>query len=103
MAYHHDSPTDSFYNTQAWKKARAAYKKSKGGLCERCLKAGLVRPGTFVHHKTHLTVDNITNPDITLGFQNMCLLCRECHAAEHSKKRYIIDANGYAYGKEEQH
>ena len=99
MAYHHDSPTDSFYNTQAWKKARAAYKKSKGGLCERCLKAGLIRTGEFVHHKIHLDDDNITNPDITLSFSNMELLCRDCHAAEHAKKRYVIDANGFVYGR----
>lgn len=97
--HHHDSPTDWFYNTQAWKKARAAYKKSVGGLCERCLKAGLVRPGEFVHHKTHLSVNNINDPEITLGFQNMECLCRECHAAEHAKKRYVIDANGFVYGR----
>ena len=99
MSSHHDSPVDWFYNTSAWKKARAAYKKQAGGLCERCMKCGLVRPGEFVHHKTHLTPDNIQDSSITLGFGNMELLCRECHAAEHAKRRYVIDADGFVYGR----
>lgn len=94
-----NSAIDWFYNTQAWKKARAAYKKSQGGLCERCLAAGLIRAGEFVHHKKHLSVDNINDPVVTLGFDNMELLCRDCHAAEHSKKRYVVDANGFVHGR----
>ena len=97
--HHHDSPTSWFYGTSAWIKASKAYKKSVGGLCERCLKSGLVRPGVFVHHKIHLTLDNIDDPDITLNWKNLECLCRDCHAAEHARKRYVIDANGYVYGR----
>jgi len=88
-----------FYSTQAWKKTRAAYKKSKGGLCERCLKAGIIRAGEFVHHKIHLDATNLHNPNVTLSFDNLELLCRDCHAAEHSDKRYVVDANGYVHGR----
>ena len=95
----HDSPTDYFYNTQAWKKARNAYKKSVGGLCERCLRSGIIRAGEFVHHKIHLSVQNIDDPKITLGFDNMELLCRDCHAAEHAKRRYVVDAEGNVYAR----
>ena len=96
---HHDSPTDWFYGTQRWKRARAAYVKSVGGLCERCLAAGVIVPGEFVHHKQHLTVNNIHDPTIALSFDNMELLCRNCHAAEHNSKRYVIAADGRVHTK----
>ena len=48
------------------------------GLCVRCGK-----PGEIVHHKTYLTPQNIDNPYITLGEDNLETLCRECHAIEH--------------------
>ena len=47
-----------------------------------------------MHHKVRLTVDNIHDPMITLNFDNLELLCRECHAAEHGNKRYSVDALG---------
>ena len=36
-----------------------------------------------MHHIEELTPFNITNPEITLGFDNLELLCRECHLREH--------------------
>jgi len=86
----------AFYTSRAWADCRKAYKKSVGGLCERCLKAGRYSPGEIVHHKIHLTPQNITQPNITLDWDNLELLCRDCHAAEHDarKRRYKIDENG---------
>jgi 5-methylcytosine-specific restriction endonuclease McrA len=86
----------TFYKSQAWKKTQAAYKASKGGLCERCLKRGLFVPGIIVHHKVHLTPENIDNPMIALDWNNLELVCRDCHAQEHSGivKRYKIDELG---------
>ena len=89
--------TAAFYNTVMWQKCRAAYKKSKGGLCERCLERGIISPGEFVHHKIYLTPENIKEPAITLNPDNLELLCRDCHAEEHkrkAKKRYRITATG---------
>lgn len=88
--------TEGFYKTQAWVKCRAAYAKSVGGLCERCLAKGLYVPGAIVHHKVHLTPDNIHREDVTLNPDNLELLCRECHADEHQrlKKRYKVLENG---------
>ena len=87
---------ESFYKSQAWKKTRAAYAKSMGGLCERCLKYGHYNPGEIVHHKIHITPENITNPDIALNFDNLELLCRDCHAYMHTGvvKRYKVDGFG---------
>jgi len=92
------------YSSKAWKEARTAYAKSRGGLCERCLRAGLIVPGEIVHHRQHITAANVDNPAITLSWENLELVCRECHAAIHErdihggrknqKKRYIVSADG---------
>ena len=85
-----------FYQSVTWHNCRAAYIKSVGGLCERCLKRGLYVPGVIVHHKTHLTPGNIGDPTISCSFDNLELLCRDCHADEHQrvKRRYRIDEGG---------
>ena len=43
-------------------------------------------PGVIVHHKIHLTRDNINDMDIALGMDNLEYLCRECHALEHTEQ-----------------
>lgn len=88
---------ESFYNSHAWKDCRRAYSKSVGGLCERCLQRGIYSPGEIVHHKVHITPDNINDPSITLDFGNLMLLCRQCHAevhAEREKPRYKVNQDG---------
>lgn len=89
----------NFYKTAAWVNCRDNYVKSVGGLCERCYKNGVIRHGDIVHHKIHLAPDNIDNPEITLNYNNLELLCRFHHAAVHKKaqKRYIVDENGKVY------
>lgn len=85
-----------FYGSQAWKDCRKAYKKSVGGLCERCLKKGLYNPAVIVHHKTYITQDNLSDPRIALDWNNLEALCRDCHEAEHQGegKRYKILEDG---------
>ena len=95
------------YSSKAWKNTRAAYAKSRRGLCERCLSAGLIKPGEIVHHRRHITAANVDNPAITLSWDNLELVCRECHAEIHerdihgggkkSKKRYKVDADGKVF------
>lgn len=100
----------NFYVSQAWKKCRKAYISYAGGLCERCLRNGLIVPGKIVHHKEHLTPETIKDPAKAYGFDNLELLCEACHAAEHAdeinegykfyrgksqkKSRYRIDEHG---------
>ena len=85
----------AFYKSAAWKKCRAGYAKAAGGLCERCLERGLCEPGEIVHHKTELTPDNIHNPAVTLSWDNLQLVCRNCHAALHgAERRYRVDELG---------
>lgn len=90
-----------FYNSTAWKDTRRNYRQSVGGLCERCLAKGIITPAEVVHHKVPLTTDNISDLSISLGWDNLEALCRQCHAEVHediyraqSKKRYMIDKSG---------
>ena len=85
-----------FYSSKAWQHTRAAYAKSKRNLCEVCLEKGLYKPCEIVHHKVELTPDNIDNPDITLNWQNLQCVCRDCHAMIHDRRnlRYKIDELG---------
>lgn len=86
-----------FYSSKAWQHTREAYAKSKRGLCEDCLDKGIIRAGEIVHHKTPITPDNINDPNITLSFENLRLLCRDCHAKQHDrrKRRYKVDNMGH--------
>lgn len=67
-----------FYKSKAWRECRDAYFVSRHGLCERC-----GQPGKIVHHKIYLTPENIDDPDVTLNWDNLELLCQTCHNAEH--------------------
>ena len=65
-----------------------------------------------MHHKTHLTPDNIDDPSVALNFDNLELLCREHHMQEHNDEinssrkrqrddqRYWIDDYGTVHIKE---
>lgn len=78
----------TFYNSKEWIKCKNAYIKSKLGLCERCSKVG-----TIVHHKKYINKGNINDPNITLNFNNLELLCHDCHNKEHMIKHSAIRDN----------
>lgn len=82
---------EKFYKSKAWQKTRQSYIVYRSGKCERCDNAGVI-----VHHKTYITAGNIHDPDITLNFNNLELLCRECHNKEHFKEEisYKFDEEG---------
>lgn len=87
-----------FYSSKVWQDCRNEYMKCAHYLCEDCLKRGVYRPGIEVHHIEELTPQNIHRPEILLGFDNLVLLCRECHKARHNSKtkgrRYLIGDDG---------
>lgn len=92
---------ESFYVSWIWRKCRRAFAESKGNLCERCLKRGIIEPGSKdrpleVHHKTPLTADNVQDPEISLNWEQLELLCKTCHDEERERKtkRWKIDKNG---------
>ena len=92
-----------FYHTQEWKQCREQYIKhmprDRRGLCEICYAKGKHVLGEELHHKIHLTPENIHDRSITLNPDNLIFLCRECHKAQHelqykSAKRYYYDKEG---------
>ena len=80
---------DVFYSSWAWRKCKDGYIVSIRGLCERCLKKGLIVPVDEVHHKVRLT------PQIALNWNNLEGLCVDCHKQTHRKtKRWRVDEDG---------
>lgn len=69
----------AFYLSKGWRKARAYIFERDAGLCVRC-----GAPGKIVHHKEHLTPQNIDDPEIALGEGNLELLCWDCHTLAHA-------------------
>ena len=66
------------------------------GLCEECLKHGIVKAADIVHHKITLDDDKARDPEIALNFDNLQAVCIDCHNRLHGSKaqpkRYkIID------------
>ena len=107
-----------FYSSKAWQDCRNEYARRKHYLCENCLRRGIYRPGVIVHHMIELDPVNINNPEIALNFDNLELLCRDCHAEVHdlrggrwaevnkkkrqekeAKNRYNIGPNGVVSAK----
>lgn len=85
------------YKSKQWQHTRDAYLKSVGGLCENCIKQGIYRPAEIIHHIEHVEPWNIENPEVTLSWNNLEALCRDCHAEQHKRtrnKRYEVDDNG---------
>lgn len=93
-----------FYGTQVWKDCRAAYLKSVNYLCERCKKEGRIVPAEAVHHIKPITPQNINDPNITLNWDNLMAVCRDCHSIEHHPhrgvRRYTVDEFGRVTIKE---
>ena len=90
----------AFYKSSAWIDCRLSYIKSVGGLCEDCLAKGLYTPAKVVHHKIHISQDNINDPSVTLSWSNLKAVCQDCHAKEHADVeskyggRYTFDECG---------
>ena len=66
------------YASPQWRRVREYVLKRDDYLCQRC-----GRPGNIVHHKVYLTPQNVNNPEIALGADNLEAVCEKCHAQEH--------------------
>ena len=85
----------AFYKSKEWAKTRQYVLMRDKYKCQRCGK-----PAQEVHHKKHLTPDNIWDPWIALNPENLVSLCKDCHFKQHEedkaagKKRYEKAKNG---------
>lgn len=87
------SKLEKFYKSDRWHLARSIIIARANGLCEKC-----GAPGLEVHHKIHLTVDNVDDVSISINPGNLIYLCKDCHNEVHgrfkSKVDYKFDENG---------
>ncbi|WP_127059119.1 HNH endonuclease [Veillonella ratti] len=104
-----------FYNATRWRKNARAFAESKLWICERCQNRhikkavadhsgdvdGVITKGKqrfIVHHVEPLTPDNINDDYIAYGWDNLQLLCIECHNTVHAKhcigRQLVFDGDG---------
>lgn len=81
--------TNGFYTSKAWKDCSRGYMSSRHYICERCGAAA-----TICHHKKYITPQNINDPAITLSWDNLEALCKDCHNLEHMLKRNLTRFDG---------
>ena len=69
MSMRQDAPEKqkAFYHSSAWLHCREGYLAKVGGLCERCMLKGIIRPARVVHHKEYITAANVTDPEELLA------------------------------------
>ncbi len=79
----------AIYNSREWRELRAAKLRSTKGLCEECLKQGIVTEARCVHHvvpiETARTRDEMRRLAIGCGLQGLRALCYACHAKVHQE------------------
>lgn len=86
-----------FYRSMLWRQTRECALRRDMFTCRDC--GGRA---TEVHHIIELTPNNIDEPTIALGLNNLMSLCGPCHAARTAgtgdvgdvSEGYIFDADG---------
>ena len=77
------------YNSRERKELRIAKLRSTNGLCEECMKEGIVTSARCVHHvvpiETARTKDEMKRLAIDCGLQGLKSLCFACHARIHKE------------------
>ncbi len=72
-----------FYKSKAWEQCRDGFIATRqaidGGMCQE----GCGNLGYIVHHRIKLTPKNISDPNITLGWDNLEYVCKDCHDKIH--------------------
>ena len=103
----------SFYRCKEWQRTREYVLKRDLYLCVKC-----GRPAEEVHHKKHLTPNNINDINISLNPNNLISLCKECHFETHREDKvkglkerrkesvcadeYCFDENGFLVRRREE-
>jgi hypothetical protein len=98
--------SNSFYNSQRWRKTARAYAESRHYVCERCGNQSFrgkkpKRERFIVHHKILLTPENITDDQVTCNWDNLELLCICCHNKihdGHEGRECLFDDDGNPIG-----
>ena len=75
------------YNSREWKELRIAKLRSTNGLCEECLKQGIITSARCVHHIVPIETARTKDEMKRLAFDehNLMALCFACHARIHKE------------------
>lgn len=74
-----DKKYDSFYKTSAWVRLRNVAFERDNGLCQQCLKKGILKRADVVHHIVEIREDWSKR----LELNNLESLCHACHNQLH--------------------
>lgn len=81
-----------FYKSAAWRKVSHLIKLRDQGLCQQCLKEGLVRPGKIVDHIQPLR--SSYGWQHRLDETNLWYLCQSCHNKKSKIEKQEREQNG---------
>ena len=75
------------YNSREWQELRIAKLRSTNGLCEECLKEGIITSARCVHHVVPIETARTKDEMKRLAFDvnNLKALCFACHARIHKE------------------
>ena len=79
MDYH--EKYNSFYQSSEWKALRWQKFCDCNGLCELCLKNGIINEAREIHHIVPIEKDWSKR----LDYDNLIALCSDCHNAQHER------------------
>ena len=70
-----------FYNSVQWRTLRNQKFYDANGLCELCLKDGIINEAREIHHIVPIEKDW----NKRLDYDNLIALCSDCHNAQHER------------------
>ena len=77
--------TAPFYNTREWHELRERKRRAEHFECERCRSKGIHSQAYTVHHRKYLR----KFPELAMSYDNLELLCEQCHYEEHHKSEQL--------------
>ena len=72
----------AFYHSKEWEQVRQYVLMRDRYMCQHCGK-----PAQEVHHKIHISPDNLWDVKVTLNPDNLVSLCKDCHFEEHKQDK----------------
>lgn len=74
-----------FYCSKPWRDLSYTLKIKANGKCNRCNQSLLDFSKLIGHHKIELTEQNVDDPNVSLNYDNIEVICNLCHNKEHRR------------------
>lgn len=88
----------AFYHSPEWRKCSKSFASEKRYICERCGK--YCEGHMIVHHKIRLNETNVKDVNISLNWNNLELLCIDCHNKEHFSTEKVEEHHDIVWHKD---